>query len=330
MHAPYEAEPNDSYLCHRTAQAWEIAKVMRYAVERGHLTIGMGDFNMRPLSLAHQIIETHSRTRDSWRIHHPNSSLGSTTDKNERARNVPLPNATYNITENGTTCDSILNTWRWNKAERKKLERGEDVKKSATDIDHKAKRLDYIFIGECTAGQWRLASTNVGMMDRHPTLLCSLSDHFSAEASLIRHMPEVSNIGSNIEPSLQITALPPRLPESVYCDILAITETYSRREKRQRLFRLSHGIGQLSISVGCFIAVWWSPSNYISFILLLISTIGLGAGLIDALIGGLFVGSELRLLREFEWEIATARKLACEAPEEEGIMKFSMNGSNNI
>ncbi|KAG9800288.1 inositol phosphosphingolipid phospholipase C, partial [Aureobasidium melanogenum] len=31
LHAPYEAEPNDSYICHRTAQAWEIAKLMRGA-----------------------------------------------------------------------------------------------------------------------------------------------------------------------------------------------------------------------------------------------------------------------------------------------------------
>src|SRR5436305_1819319 len=26
LHAPYEPEPNDSYKCHRTAQAWEMAK----------------------------------------------------------------------------------------------------------------------------------------------------------------------------------------------------------------------------------------------------------------------------------------------------------------
>lgn len=31
MHAPYEKEPYDSYICHRTAQAWEVAKFMRHA-----------------------------------------------------------------------------------------------------------------------------------------------------------------------------------------------------------------------------------------------------------------------------------------------------------
>ena len=303
---------------------------MRYAVERGHLTIGMGDFNIRPLSLAHQIIERHSHTRDSWRIIHPDSSLGSTTDPKERARKVPLPNATYNITENGTTCDSILNTWRWNKAERKKLKSGQDIKKSATDIDPKAKRLDYIFVGQDITKQWRLASTSVGMMERHPTLRCSLSDHFSAEATLIRQVPEATNAEATTEPSWQITALPARLPESVYCDIQAITETYSRREKRQRKLRLSHGIGQLLISVGCSVGVWWSPTNYVSFILLLTSTFGLAAGLIDALIGGLFVGSELRLLQEFEWEIAAARRLAHEVNREEETTSPKTNGSNII
>ena len=35
------------------------------------------------------------------------------------------------------------------------------------------------------------------------------------------------------------------------------------------------------------------------------------AGIIDGLIGGLFVGSELRALKEFEWEIRSTRIAAC-------------------
>lgn len=42
LHAPYEKEPNDSYICHRTAQAWEIARLMRAASDRGNLVIGLG------------------------------------------------------------------------------------------------------------------------------------------------------------------------------------------------------------------------------------------------------------------------------------------------
>ncbi|KAK1917960.1 hypothetical protein P3342_000678 [Pyrenophora teres f. teres] len=124
LHAPYEAEPHDSYICHRTAQAWEITKLMRGAAERGHLVIGMGDFNMVPLSLAHRIIETHSPVRDVWRILHPESSIGAAKDRVEQARGVPMPSAQFNMTINGATCDSELNSWRWNKQQQKCLTKG--------------------------------------------------------------------------------------------------------------------------------------------------------------------------------------------------------------
>jgi sphingomyelin phosphodiesterase 2 len=43
---------------------------------------------------------------------------------------------------------------------------------------------------------------------------------------------------------------------------------------------------------------------------MLLSTLGLSAGVIDGLIGGLFMGSEIRALKEFEWEIRNARAAA--------------------
>jgi len=49
--------------------------------------------------------------------------------------------------------------------------------------------------------------------------------------------------------------------------------------------------------------------NYVSFILILVSSLGLMAGTVDGLIGGLFVGSELRALAEFEWEVRNALQL---------------------
>jgi sphingomyelin phosphodiesterase 2 len=62
--------------------------------------------------------------------------------------------------------------------------------------------------------------------------------------------------------------------------------------------------------VGCLIGVWWVPHNYVSFILMLLSSVGLSVGVIDGLMGFLFVGSELRALREFEWEIVSAKMKA--------------------
>ena len=40
---------------------------------------------------------------------------------------------------------------------------------------------------------------------------------------------------------------------------------------------------------------------------MLLSTVGFGTGMLDGLIGGLFVGSEMRALKEFEWEIGNAK-----------------------
>ncbi|KAF2878141.1 hypothetical protein BDV95DRAFT_533299 [Massariosphaeria phaeospora] len=315
LHAPYESEPHDSYLCHRTAQAWEITKLMRGAAERGHLVIGLGDFNMIPLSLAHRIIETHSPVRDVWRILHPDSSVGAARDKVEQLRGVPMPNAEFNITNNGATCDSELNSWRWNEAHKRRLAKGENVHIDPTVPDPNAKRLDYIFFSSETrhdastgeqSADWTLQEANVGMTMRHPTLHCSLSDHFSVEATFIRNASEPLSAASH---SLS-TAQERFLPIETYDEILANVAKYDARERIQRKLRLGHFGYQLFLSVGCLVGVWWSPHNYVSFILMLISSLGLSLGVLEGLMGGLFVGSELRALNEFEWEVRTTRERA--------------------
>ncbi len=343
LHAPYEREPNDSYICHRTAQAWEIAKLLRGAAERGHLVIALGDFNMVPLSLAHRLITAHAPVQDVWRVLHPDSSVGAAEDVQVKARGHLTPTAEYNLTENGTTCDSVLNTWRWSKEQRRKLGRADEILVNGQTQDVRAKRLDYIFFGQCgesgaqtgdpeSTPYWIVDGVNVGMTDRHPTLKCSLSDHFSVEATLKRysedvqeangHMPAVrggmdTNYGADVDTeklrqtsdrvlraaSGHVTPLPP----ATYDEILEMIAKYKKREYRQRSLRLSHFVLSTVASLGCLVAVWWSPRNFVSFILMLLSTFGLGFGIIDGMIGGLFVNAELRTLEEFEWEIRNAR-----------------------
>jgi len=291
--------------------------MMRGAAERGHLVIGLGDFNMVPLSLAHRIIETHSPVRDVWRILHPDSSLGAAKDKVEKLRGLPTPNAEYNLTVNGATCDSALNTWRWNEAHKRRLAKGEKVVVEPNVPDPNAKRLDYIFFSsgphsEATNREfnpeWSLDSANVGMTMRHPTLHCSLSDHFSVEATLTRSTADPV-LGPNNGP----WALPEAyLPIDTYDEILSNIVTYTARERTQRKLRLGHFGFQLMLSIGCLIGVWWSPHNYVSFILMFLSSVGLSVGVMEGLMGGLFVGSELRALREFEWEVRNARRRAIE------------------
>lgn len=342
LHAPYEQEPNDSYLCHRTAQAWEIAKLMKGAAERGHLVVGLGDFNMVPLSFAHRLVTSHAPVVDIWRELHPDSSLGAAGCNAERQQNALQPTADLNLLENGTTCDSVLNTWRWSKERSQQLKKGIDVKVSGSEEDPRAKRLDYIFVGtnvqhplgSASRPTWHAEYAKVVMTERHPQLKCSLSDHFAIytrishkdtsnekatdsernEAGQQSSIVEVKNedrLRSSTEPELEASAA------SIYSEILNMISKYMTRERRQRRLRLYHFLVSCVVSIGCFVAIWWSPKNYVSFTLLLVSTLGLGAGIIDGLIGGLFVGSELRALKEFEWEIKNAEQLVGVGKREE-------------
>jgi len=314
---------------------------MRGAAERGHLVLGLGDFNMIPLSLAHRLISTHSPVRDVWQLLHPDSSVGAAIDAVEKARRRPIPTAEFNLLENGATCDSVMNTWRWNKGQQKRLGPNKPLIEVPGDrIDPKAKRLDYIFANtganpsDLNLGGWFVKTAKVGMLERHPELQCSLSDHFSVEATLVHstaqeieaakgsHQEEDVNNGVylqspvasefrsiNLSNQLRNDSAE-SLPIQTYDEIIAMIHKYRRRERNQRRMRMAHFIGSALISIGCFVAVWWSPRNFVAFLLMLLSTLGLAAGVIDGLIGGLFVGSEIRALKEFEWEISNARAAA--------------------
>ena len=321
LHAPYESEPNDSYLCHRTAQAWEIAKLMRGAAEKGRMVIGLGDFNMVPLSFAHQLITTHAPVEDVWRVIHPSSSLGSANHPPERARGRKTPSVRFNLEENGATCDSALNTWRWSKQAQKKLLKGERIIIEDDTLDPRAKRLDYIFFSNGirpfeTSPPWQVQSVRVGMIGRHPVIGCSLSDHFSVEATLFRKVSKETISTRSLESTSKkgVQEVPDRkvafLSASTYSQILSMISTYTARERRQRRLRLGHFGVSIVTSICCFVAIWWSPRPFVSFLLMLLSTLGFGAGVLDGLIGGLFIGSEIRALKEFEWEVTNARSIA--------------------
>ncbi|KAF2211383.1 hypothetical protein CERZMDRAFT_112792 [Cercospora zeae-maydis SCOH1-5] len=311
LHAPYEKEPNDSYLCHRTAQAWEIAKLMRHARERGHMVIGLGDFNMVPGSLAHRIIEGYGGgVRDVWKLLYPDSMEGSAESEAEQQKGRKLPTAQECLDLHGATCDSKFNTWRWSEEMRKALHKGKEVRETdPEEEDVKAKRLDYIFFADAadtittTTGQawkWEPTDLQVGMRMRHPTLKCSLSDHFSIETTLSSTNPP------SAPTSAAATAKIHHLPLQTYTHIQSLTTSYIARERHQRKWRITHFFVSFSISIACSIAIWWSPRNFVAFLLLLLSTLGLSAGVMDGLIGLLFVGSELRALKEFEYEVENA------------------------
>lgn len=321
LHAPYEQEPHDSYICHRTAQAWEIAKLMRGAAERGHLVVGLGDFNMVPSSFAHMLIRAHAPVRDAWQLLHPDSSVAAPVNPVEKARGKPMPSAEFNLQENGATCDGRFNTWRWTEAERKRLGKGEDVVIDKDEPDPRGKRLDYIFVGDggypplFPEPKWAVEDVRIAMTQRHPTLRCSLSDHFAVEALVARRGSELGSPDDDKESkqSAKQRTISPNaaLEPDTYDRILDMIHKYVLRERSQRRWRMAHFILSVLVSIGCFVGVWWTGDHlaYVAFILVLVSTLSFGAGILDGLIGGLFVSSELRALKEFEWEVRNAKSI---------------------
>ncbi|MCJ1248805.1 Sphingomyelin phosphodiesterase 2, neutral membrane (Neutral sphingomyelinase) [Trapelia coarctata] len=280
------------------------------AVERGHLVIGLGDFNMVPSSLAHRLIESYAGVKDVWRILHPDSSLGPADNEAEKLCGKPIPHAAYNLQENGVTCDSLLNTWRWTKKDQKRLLKGENATVDSHTADPNGKRLDYIFYHPSSTNEYRISSARVGMTQRHPSLGCSLSDHFSVEATLSRAAPHDEAAQGSFDVGISSTQLPATLSsssrdvlQSLVSPILKLIQSYALRQRHQRRLFLSHFLLSLLISIACSTGIWWSPRGRSSFVIALISTLHLSAGVISGLIGGLFIGSELRALKEFEWEI---------------------------
>ena len=176
--------------------------------------------------------------------------------------------------------------------------------------DPKAKRLDYIFIGDGARQDdserpgWQVCQAEVCMTDRHPSLGCSLSDHFAVAATL--SLSARTGSPNHIQKGSALNC-------ETYDEILTMISNYLSRETRQQQLRLLHFGFSIAVSIGCLVAVWWSPHSFVSFLLMLVSTVGFGAGLLDGLIGGLFIGSEIRALKEFEWEISTAKTLEKQA-----------------
>ncbi|KAK4240830.1 hypothetical protein C8A03DRAFT_30994, partial [Achaetomium macrosporum] len=365
-HAPYEGgKPDDSYLCHRTAQSWEMAKLLRGAAERGHLVIAMGDFNMIPMSLEHQLVTALAPVRDVWRVLHPDSSVGPAHHPAEKARRRPVPTAEFNIQENGAASDGPYNTWRWTKAQQKLLGPGKPPVTVPPDtLDYLGKRLDYIFAGSgdirALGGGWVVKRVSVGMMMRHPELGCSLSDHFAIESTLAFHplrqsqhehtpphasdpnpatipppddslprttrttspinskadsalhngaylpTPDSDSATAPLPPSSQLQSFlhpsPDTLPPNAHDEILSLIKSYRAREERQLTWRGRHFVASVLVTVACLVGVWFSPGNYVAFVLVLVSSLGLAAGTVDGLLALLFFRGELKALREFEWE----------------------------
>ncbi|PFH56557.1 hypothetical protein XA68_16330 [Ophiocordyceps unilateralis] len=327
-HAPYQKHHrDDSYACHRVAQAWEISKLLRTATATGRLVVALGDFNMLPLSLPHRIITSRAPVRDLWRVLHPHSSLGPARHPAEAARNRPVPGARFNLEENGATSDGLYNTWRWTKNAQNRLRAGRTPCPVDPDApDERGKRLDYIFasIGltspesaSSSRRRWVVKSAAVTLTDPHPDLGVSLSDHFAVSATIRQHSAadgDDDDDDDDEKSRLENNTTTTTLPLSAYDEILSLVDAYTARERSQRRYRALHFYAALVVWAACLVAVWFAPGNFVCFLLALVGSLVLAAGLIDGLLALLFFSSELRSLDEFAWEVRNARWAAAACP----------------
>lgn len=106
-----------------------------------------------------------------------------------------------------------------------------------------------------------------------------------------------------------------------YDALLSRLRAYIAREAAQTRWRTCHFAFWFCITMICYIVVWVVPTqtsklspvqiHAIHFVLLLLSSLGLVAGVLDGLMALLFFrGSEKRALKEFHWELTNARALA--------------------
>ncbi|CAK7567261.1 MAG: phospholipase C type enzyme [Sporothrix epigloea] len=277
---------------------------------------------------------------DSWRDLHPNASLGAVNHPLEQARQRQLsssptiPTAAYSLAENGAASDNVLNTWRWPKDKRKRLhkfyrQRQQRYQQQATgsggDIDIEAefvvpldtpdpyaKRLDYLFyaspvLAGYSSTSWRTKSARVEMVERHPNLGCSVSDHYAVAVTLTRTSDSQAEPDDSGGRSLDYRATSAVATLATYDSVLAESEKYMLREQKQRYLRSVHFFVSLAVAIGCLVGVWFVQPGFAAFLLTLVATLGLATGVVDGLMALLFFGSEIRHMKEFQWEICHSK-----------------------
>ncbi|CEP64337.1 inositol phosphosphingolipid phospholipase LALA0_S11e01816g [Lachancea lanzarotensis] len=275
MHAPYAATGDAAYYCHRSCQAWDMSKLANLYKLAGYAVVIVGDLNSKPGTLPHKFLTRETGFVDSWEQLHGKQDLAHI------AKLEPLRQIDYG----GTTCDSIMNTWR-----------------SMRQPDE-ACRLDYALIDPS-----RLVTlqASVRFTERIPEI-GSFSDHFAYNCTL---RLQARDVRSHTNEEIARPMIMERL--EIYEDMLNVLDRYTKVAHWQKMWRGTH----FWLTVVCIIAVHiaitftsnrasWSSIFWAFFI-----TVAVATGLIDGLISFLFGRSEVRALEEVKMEVLDAKSHA--------------------
>jgi len=352
MHAYYSDERD--YLCHRVGQAWEFAKLLRAASQRRQgkaLVIGLGDFNTTPNSLPWRVLMHRAPDmRDSW-LENPLRKVSLS------ANGEPASNAQDELSGllDGATYGSPYNTWHWTRDQRSRyLAAQTDTPTShqfqLSELDQsQIARIDYILANvvsqlldtasleaargesgsqntskakEHGRGVWVVKAAKVGMRDLHPTLNCSLSDHFSVEATLAfvyPHglglvAPSDARIDSRQNTSADVlpgAAIPQTAEngEALLDEILHVLGDYQLARRRQSRWRKWRVGVEVTVLIGSMAGVWVvSEHGWARFLLGNTGALALAVAALDGFGGMLFDLAEGSALRELAWEVRNAKE----------------------
>ncbi|POW13317.1 hypothetical protein PSTT_03788 [Puccinia striiformis] len=253
LYAPHDVPAPEWKRAHRTAQAWELGKLVNASAERGRTVFVCGDLNSVPTSLPITLLQSHGQLRDSWTTSHVDGQTTHTT--NESSFRTA-------IEEEGMTCDSMINTFT--------------ASKNAANRGAKGygKRLDYILYrpaAKRVSGRDPLQSNHshthfiddqiircdfskVILTEPIPVFGFSYSDHFAVEASFTVYPSQSSRGVDSDEPidqratqeSNQTDIRPPSLTsEQINNCISALMIKYRSSERSSQI--------QLSLFIICII-----------------------------------------------------------------------------
>ncbi|ODV97708.1 hypothetical protein PACTADRAFT_31144 [Pachysolen tannophilus NRRL Y-2460] len=263
MHAPYSLVGDAAYSTHRTCQAWDFAEIASTLSKAGYAVIIVGDLNSKPGSLPFRIFQAESGVKDSWEL------INGVQDLNE-IKEMP---AELQIEVGGTTCDSLLNTWR---ADRKPDE---------------ACRLDYAFIDD---KKLKPIDAKVVFTEKIPNI-GSYSDHFAYTTTL--EVLPITNTNNEINVNSDIL----NLKKKLYLDIkLEITNYINKTVPFQKNWRMLHFFISYLLIIGVLVAITFPAviAPWSAVLLCLFGIVLAVTGTANGMICYLFGRSELRNLKE--------------------------------
>ncbi|KAH9814293.1 Endonuclease/exonuclease/phosphatase [Melampsora americana] len=348
LYAPHDVPAPEWKRAHRTAQAWELGKLVKASAERGRTVFVCGDLNSVPSSLPITILQAHGQLRDSWQSSHP-TNLSCITNNEASYRNA--------IKEEGITCDSLINTFT--------------ASKNAANRGAKGfgKRLDYILFrpaakrttqrdkhGRCSTefidDQTIICDDcHVTLTDPIPVFGYSYSDHFALQATFtiypnLIESNQTTDSSSSTQTKIASNHLstPPTLTSEHLNNSMSALMTKYRSSQRSTTFQLGLFGLCLILTPGIAVAASFQPLSFLNWIFTLLSIFVGGFGmtmLYTGFLGGSWERSSIKeVCEEMEFELEKLRKIDQTVLYNDrngngtvvngnGILNANMNGVNN-